>query len=319
MPSLVFSEDSLIGEFKVDGTQIYVEFTVSDVGVENLDAYLVGVPFGTYVAGVEILNPFGGALLYGALFYVESFPRIKFRTDSVNIVSNDTIGFVKTNFAYLGPVPIFSNGIFGGDKLTYQFPSPYVQVFATNPVTVVPTAITVAPIIEVFPNPEPCFVGESEVLTKYGYAPVDSLKDGDEIIVVANGTNCVQKISKVIKFISSEDNLFCIPCGALAELSPKKDLIITGGHAVLYNGSLRHVECLFKHNKDLNITKVDSDSSEKTLYHIVLDNWFDNNIVLEEVEVESYFENSANNTQWIDWQCSSTDCSYNVKNVEKPI
>ena len=57
----------------------------------------------------------------------------------------------------------------------------------------------------------------------------------------------------------------------------------------------------------------------KTLYHIVLDNWFDNNIVLEEVEVESYFENSANNTQWIDWQCSSTDCSYNVKNVEKPI
>ncbi len=318
MPSLVFSQDSLIGKFVVDETRLAVEFVVSETGIENLDLYLSGVPFGTVVAGIEIKNPFGGGLLFGALYYVENFPKIKFRTDYVNIISNDTIGFVVLNFAYLGVIPLFSNGIFGGDKLTYQFSFPYVEVLAGNPLTVIPTDITTLPIIEVYPNPEPCFLGETNVLTETGYEPVQNLKDGDEIIVLNNGQKTIQKIKKIIKFIGNTTDLYCIPCNSIDETTPNNDLYITGGHAIIYENSLRHVKCLFESGKIDFIQKYQetiSEPLEKTYYHIILDNWFDNTIIAEGIEMESYYENSIVNKKVLEWKCTTTDCIYNVKNI----
>lgn len=311
--SLVFSETSLDGNFVVDGSSFNIKFTVTDTGIENLNTYLENVPLNTLVAALSIQNPFGGALLNGALYYTANTPNIQFTTDTVNVSVNDVIGIITLNFAYLGTSPIFSNGVFGGALLTYTIPPPFVIIEATNPLTITPTYITTPPVITVYPNPTPCFLEGTEILTPNGYINIKNLNDGDDIIVNICNEQKIDKIKKIIKHKSNTKDVYCI---SKDFLSLNNDLYITGGHAIKINNKYRHVKCLFcdQHNQ----IKKCCDSDEVIMYyHIQLNTWEYVFIIANGLEVEPYYENSIVNDKWISWKCSENDCNYEILLVEK--
>jgi len=313
--SLVFSENSLNGSFIVDGSNFNILFDVTNIGVQNLDIYLENVPFYTPVASLTIQNPFGGALLYGALYYKTNTPNIQFISDTVFNPGDNIIGIITLNFAYLGTTPIFSNGVFGGQSLTYTIPSPYIIVTNTNPLTITPSNITTPPTIFTYPNPEPCFLENTKILTITGEIPVKLLKDNDEIYVSHNNSIKIDKIKKIIKYKSTTKNLFCLSKNFL---HLNDDLFITGSHAIKINNEYRHVGCLFNENKYSNfIKKIDDSNNELFYYHIELNEWNNHSLIANNLEIEPFYENSVINDKWIDWKCTDCQCSYQFKPVHK--
>jgi hypothetical protein len=337
--SLIFSETSLEGKFNiVDNTNFNIVFTVTETNIQNLDIYLQNVPLNTIVASISILNPNQGALLTGALYYTSTNP-VQFKTDIVFNPGDNIIGIITLNFAYIGITPIFSNGVFGGALLTYTIPEPYVVVTNTNPLTIDPINITTLPVITVYPNPEPCFLEDTLILTPNGYVKVKNLKDGDNIIVsVYSGERCLKensslstdksfdineknitKIKKIICYKSNQKNLYCICKNSLLEnnLVVTEDLYITGGHAIKINDSYRHVKCLHKDAKYNQIKLYEDADNIITYYHIELYTWENNFIIANGLEIEPYYENSNVNDKWISWNCTEGKCDYKILPVEK--
>ena len=101
--SLIFNENSLSAEFisSPNTSSFYIVFTVTDTGIINITEYLEGLEINSIVAFFSLMNPYGGALINGSLYYTNSDP-IQFTSDTTNINSSDTIGIVLLNFAYLG-------------------------------------------------------------------------------------------------------------------------------------------------------------------------------------------------------------------------
>ena len=311
--SLIFSETSLEGRFNVvDNTNFNIVFTVTQSGIQNLDTYLQDVPLNTIVASISILNPFGGALLYGALYYTSSNP-VQFTTDTVFNPQDNVVGIITLNFAYIGTTPIFSNGVFGGALLTYTIPSPYVIIINTNPLTIIPLEITTLPVITVYPNPEPCFLENTLILTPNGYIEVKNLKDGDDIVISIYNEKIIEKIKKIICYKSNKKNLYCISKNE----NIIDDLYITGGHAIKVNNGYRHVKCLSKNCNHLTITPCDDSDEFISYYHIVLNSWEYTFILANGLEIEPYYENSIVNDTWISWDCTDEKCDYKMLPVKK--
>jgi hypothetical protein len=314
--SLIFSETSLEGKFNVvDNTNFNIVFTVTQTNIQNLDIYLQDVPFNTVVASLSILNPNQGALLNGALYYTSSNP-VQFTTDTVFNPGDNIIGIITLNFAYIGTTPIFSNGVFGGALLTYTIPEPYVIVTNTNPLTIEPINITTLPVITVYPNPEPCFLEDTLILTPNGYVKVKNLKDGDNIVVSVLNEKSITKIKKIICYKSVQKNLYCIRISK-NNLTVNDNLYITGGHAIKINDSYRHVKCLHKDGKYNQIKSYEDTDNIITYYHIELHTWENNFIIANGLEIEPYYENSIVNDKWISWNCTEGKCDYKILLVEK--
>jgi len=316
--SLVFSETSLDGNFVVDGSSFNIKFTLTDTGIENLNTYLENVPLNTPVAALSIQNPFGGALLNGALYYTANTPNIQFTTDTVNISVDNVVGIITLNFAYFGTTPIFSNGVFGGALLTYTIPPPFVIIEATNPLTIIPTHITTPPEITVYPNPTPCFLEGTEILTPNGYINIKNLNDGDDVIVNICNEQKIDKIKKIIIHKSNTKDVYCISKDSASDdiLSLNNDLYITGGHAIKINNKYRHVKCLFCEQHKQIKKCCDSEEIIK-YYHIQLCTWENVFIIANGLEVEPYYENSIVNDKWISWVCTDNECNYEILVVEK--
>ncbi len=311
--SLVFSETSLEGQFNIVGDKNFnIVFTVTETNIQNLDIYLQNVPFYTVVGSISILNPNQGGLLFGALYYTSSNP-VQFTTDTVFNPGNNVVGIITLNFAYIGITPIFSNGVFGGALLTYTIPSPYVTIIDTNPLTIDPINITTPPVITVYPNPEPCFLENTLILTPNGFVEVKNLKDGDDIVVTVFDDKITDKIKKIICYKSEQKNLYCITKNNDNILTVNNDLYITGGHAIRMNNCYRHVKCLHKDGKHYQIKKLEDTNDIITYYHIELNNWEHRFIVANGLEIEPYYENSIVNDNWISWKCTTDKCDYDIR------
>ena len=311
--SLVFSETSLEGKFNVVGDKNFnIVFTVTETNIQNLDIYLQNVPLYTVVGSISILNPNQGALLFGALYYTSSNP-VQFTSDTVFNAGDNIVGIITLNFAYIGITPIFSNGVFGGALLTYTIPSPYVIITNTNPLTIDPINITTAPVITVYPNPEPCFLENTLILTPNGFVEVKNLKDGDDIVVTVFDDKITDKIKKIICYKSEQKNLYCITKNDDNIFTVNNDLYITGGHAIRMNNCYRHVKCLHKDGKHCQIKKLEDTNDIITYYHIELNNWEHRFILANGLEIEPYYENSIVNDNWISWKCTIDKCDYDIR------
>lgn len=291
--SLIFNENSLTSEFIVINNTISIVFTVNDI--TNINQYLNGVPFGTIVSSLSVQNQNGGALLNGSLYYTNNSP-IQFTADTITINSNDIIGIIILNFAYLGDIPLLSNNVFGGAKLTYIIPSPYIEVLYNNGnVVLIPATdqLSVDPIIEIFPYPAPCFAKGTNILTDLGYKKIEELIEGDKVKIFKGTTAKIKKIYKYIK--TNPKDLYCF-----------NNLYISGNHAIFIGNKIRHIKCLYNCGNN-NIKKIKKDFVE--YYHIIIDEWENNFIIANDIICETFF---CNENKKIKWTCQKDECKYNI-------
>lgn len=311
MTSLVFNENSLSAEFvtPVGGMDFYIVFTVTDTGIENIEEYLAGVEYGTVVSGYSARNPNGGALINGVMYYTNSDP-IQFTTDSVICTQSNIVGIITLNFAYTN-VPLIQNSIFGGAKLTYTLASPYIHITIMEDNTLhlepISNQLTdVLPTIQVYPYPNTCFAKGTNILTPNGYKLIENLNKDDEIIIVLNNIRTVRKIECIYSYeTKNPNNLFCLPSNSLNPNHPNKDLYLSGGHAIRIDGKYRHIKCLFKHNKNIPLKKIESTHTK--YFHIKIQNWHDGDLIANQIKCETYYGN--NQTTKMKWLCNEKICS----------
>lgn len=141
-----------------------------------------------------------------------------------------------------------------------------------------------------------CFHKGTMILTPTGYKAIETLNIGD-YIKTAQGKKV--KIQQLIKFIGNKDRcpLYILQKGVLAHNMPILDLYMSEGHAYRHNDIWTHMKCS-------SVTmKIDIDNIE--YYNIGLDNYIENTLIANGVEVESLF-NIKNLS--MTWNCDTDNC-----------
>ena len=141
-----------------------------------------------------------------------------------------------------------------------------------------------------------CFHRDTLILTPSGYRKVQDLQKGD-LVKTAQGR--VVPVKRMVSFIGTESKcpLYVLHKDSIAPSVPMKDLYMSEGHAFRKNGNWHHMKC-----SDL-ATKVDMDNIE--YYNIVLDNYLENTLVANGVEVESLFDMTGLKMHW---KCEEDCC-----------
>jgi peptidoglycan hydrolase-like protein with peptidoglycan-binding domain len=141
-----------------------------------------------------------------------------------------------------------------------------------------------------------CFYRDTLILTPGGYRKVQDLSRGD-LVKTAQGREV--PIKRMISFTGTYEKcpLYVIQKDALAPNVPLQDLYMSDGHAFRNGGNWYHMKC-----SEL-ASKVDLQSIE--YYNIVLDNYIDNTLVANGVEVESLFDMKGLKMHW---RCEEKCC-----------
>ena len=159
---------------------------------------------------------------------------------------------------------------------------------------------------------QPCFAEGTNILTPFGYLKVENLKINDILLTYQNKEI---KIKDIYSFIApSNDNLlYKLPKDALSLNIPNEDLYMSEGHAFRYNNNWYH---MYHHKLAI---KTEEKISVK-YYHILIDNWFDNTLVANGVEVESYYNKKYNRNIELQWICDEFSCKYKkIQSLENKI
>ncbi len=146
-----------------------------------------------------------------------------------------------------------------------------------------------------------CFHKGTMILTPTGYKAIETLNIGD-YIKTAQGKEV--KIQQLIKFIGNKDRcpLYILQKDVLAHNMPMLDLYMSEGHAYRHNGIWTHMKCS-------SVTmKLDMDDIE--YYNISIDNYIENTLIANGVEVESLF-NIKNLS--MTWNCDTDNCTPIIK------
>jgi uncharacterized delta-60 repeat protein len=141
-----------------------------------------------------------------------------------------------------------------------------------------------------------CFHKGTMILTPSGYKAVERLHSGD---LVTTFQNLITKIVSVTSFIGTAEKcpLYVLQKGSLAANKPIMDLYMSGGHAYYHNGRWCHMKC------SSNAMKLEEDNIE--YYNIALDNYLENTLVANGVEVESLFKMPGLDMKW---NCGTDNC-----------
>jgi hypothetical protein len=141
-----------------------------------------------------------------------------------------------------------------------------------------------------------CFHRDTLILTPNGYRKVQSLQRG-HLVKTAQGREV--PIKRITSFTGSREKcpLHVMYKDTIAPNVPIQDLYMSGGHAFYNNGKWRHMKC-----SDLT-TKLDVDNIE--YYNIVLDNYMENTLIANGLEVESLFEMEGLKMHW---RCEEKCC-----------
>jgi hypothetical protein len=142
-----------------------------------------------------------------------------------------------------------------------------------------------------------CFHRDTLILTPNGYRKVQSLQRGD-LVKTAQGREV--PIKRITSFTGSREKcpLHVMYKDTIAPNVPIQDLYMSEGHAFYNNGKWRHMKC-----SDLT-TKLDVDNIE--YYNIVLDNYMENTLIANGLEVESLFEMEGLKMRW---RCEKSCCT----------
>ncbi len=139
-----------------------------------------------------------------------------------------------------------------------------------------------------------CLYEDSEVLTPSGYVSVKQLQNGDLVTTSDGRTSRIINITKS-KFPASENTSpIIIPANSIAENYPPKDCRISKYHMIQYNGNW------IAPLKNKHIFKVDKSIRSVKYYHIQLENYYTDNLVINGgLIVESLGNGERDNTaEW---------------------
>jgi hypothetical protein len=141
-----------------------------------------------------------------------------------------------------------------------------------------------------------CFQKGTMILTPSGYKSIESLTKGD-LVTTAQGV--IVKIQKVTSFVGKQDKcpLYVLSKDSLAPNMPLMDLYMSEGHAYRYNGKWSHMKC------SSLAMKVDLNNVE--YYNIAVDNYMENTLIANGVEVESLFNMKGLK---MTWGCKTDNC-----------
>jgi hypothetical protein len=141
-----------------------------------------------------------------------------------------------------------------------------------------------------------CFHKGTMILTPSGYKAVERLHSGDLVTTVGGS---VTKILSVTSFIGTAEKcpLYVLQEGSLAANKPIMDLYMSEGHAYYHNGRWCHMKC------SSNAMKLEEDNIE--YYNIAVDNYLENTLVANGVEVESLFKMPGLDMKW---NCGKDNC-----------
>ncbi len=141
-------------------------------------------------------------------------------------------------------------------------------------------------------NTDVCFLAGTLIGTPLGSQPIETLQPGD-LVITDKGQSQVKFVSRNSydpSLLDSLDSLaVCIRAGALGEDMPRRDLFVTGGHAILIDGHLVHASALINGTTIFRTTMNDWNPGEPIAYY---------NVELEEhgiihaeaLPVESYYD-----------------------------
>ncbi|MCP9818172.1 Hint domain-containing protein [Synechococcus sp. Cruz-9H2] len=150
-------------------------------------------------------------------------------------------------------------------------------------------------------SPDPvilCFLAGTLIDTPAGPQPVETLQPGD-LVITASGERPVKFVSRnrySLGLLESVDSLpVCIRAGALGEGLPRRDLFVTGNHAILIDGHLVHASALINGSTIVRTTVDDWTAGEPiSYYNVEMD---EHSIIHAEGQpVESYVDNLPRNS-----------------------
>lgn len=135
------------------------------------------------------------------------------------------------------------------------------------------------------PPPPPCFVAGTQILTPSGYKAVEDIQSG-EYVVTADKRRVPVKLYSFTTQATADTAPFRIAAHAIGPDNPKRDLHVSPRHAIKdTKGRWQIPKYLAYHNKKIQQYGV---GESVTYYHVECPNFYNDNLIAEGMEVESY-------------------------------
>ena len=136
------------------------------------------------------------------------------------------------------------------------------------------------------PPAVPCFVLGTRILTPTGYKAVEELQSGDYVLTAERRRVPIKLFSFTIANATAETAPYRIQAGTFGRNLPKRDLHLSARHAVQdAKGRWQMPKYLATHSSKVTQYGI---GKPVTYYHIACPNYYRDNLVAEEVVVESF-------------------------------
>ena len=126
-----------------------------------------------------------------------------------------------------------------------------------------------------------CLTESCKVLTKSGYKNVGDIKVGDKLLTDKNKESVVKRIYKETKKITEETKPYMVPKNYYGENKPNRDIFISGNHMI--KNARKNLWYRTK-----NVFEQKWDSEEVTYYNFELENYMEDNMIVNGVVMESW-------------------------------
>jgi hypothetical protein len=126
-----------------------------------------------------------------------------------------------------------------------------------------------------------CLTESCKVLTKLGYKNVGDIKVGDKLLTDKNKESVVKRIYKEIKKVTEETKPYMVPKNYYGENKPNRDIFISGNHMI--KNARKNLWYRTK-----NVFEQKWKSEEVTYYNFELENYLEDNMIVNGVIMESW-------------------------------
>lgn len=126
-----------------------------------------------------------------------------------------------------------------------------------------------------------CLTESCKVLTKSGYKNVGDIKVGDKLLTDKNKESVVKRIYKETKKVTEETKPYMVPKNYYGENKPNRDIFISGNHMI--KNARKNLWYRTK-----NVFEQKWESEEVTYYNFELENYMEDNMIVNGVIMESW-------------------------------
>lgn len=165
-----------------------------------------------------------------------------------------------------------------------------VRKWDTTNIWNIPTAADTYQYPTLKTNPYYCLCENTEILTPSGYIPIENLKINDYVITSDNKEKQIKNIYYSLKNCIFDENLYpiIIPKDSIDINYPSKECKLSRYHAIKYN------ENWIMPFKNLNKFKIDKSKDIVKYYHIQLENYKTDNLIINNGLIVESLGNGSN-------------------------